>query len=75
MVEAEFQTDLLGHGEFKPSQPFAGSVIPDICHRGSIFLFIHEEFLAWWHGRAVQPAAEKRRAVFERSEFARRRCR
>ncbi|WNM57491.1 hypothetical protein [Candidatus Nitrospira allomarina] len=33
------------------------------------------DFLAWWHGRAVQPAPEKWRAVFERSEFARRRCR
>ena len=29
--------------------------------------------LAWWHGRAVQLTPERRRALFERSEFARRR--
>ena len=32
-------------------------------------------FLALWCGRAVQPTPEKRRALFERSEFARRRSR
>ncbi|MFA9560866.1 MAG: hypothetical protein ACERKU_00885, partial [Nitrospirota bacterium] len=30
---------------------------------------------ALWCGRAVQPTPEKRRALFERSEFARRRSR
>ena len=35
----------------------------------------HGDSLALWHGRAVQPSPERRRAVFERSEFARRRCR
>ena len=31
--------------------------------------------LALWHGRAVQPTPGKMCAVFERSKFARRRCR
>ena len=40
--------------------------------QGPIF---HKFSLTWWCGRAVQPTPEKRCAVFERSEFARRRGR
>jgi hypothetical protein len=31
--------------------------------------------VVWWQGRAVQPTPKRRRALFERSEFARRRGR